>query len=1663
MEGEGGERIKSPPNAAKRPTIRTASISSPSSSPAARRKKHSLAKDSAVQLKRRSVAGPGQRHLSLAGGPNPGASSPTGGRRKSLAAPEADRSLSESPRRHSRAQLMSSESPRKHSRAQLLTSESPRRHSRAQVVAPNEEQGGGGVVSASPKGGGIVSQAVAAVTEGSAEHAAERRRVKQEAVKRLSKVLQQQRTISSGVTSFEDKIDLEQLKALKELFDEADEDGGGDLDQNEFTKAFSQILGDLHDDVLREWFMRIDANANGSVDWDEFSTYILLEGQQRILKDTVQAEYIEQRAACPQKGQLHTDMITQIVVHPRIDRYYTCSRDGMVKAWRASTLEHERVLYNGSAWVTDACLMKGGMRLLLACADRKLIVLDSNTGEMHRVFAGRKHVRHEVRETVTVRRLNDRRKYGVALDMEKSWGDSALAGNRHNAEQLCEAGFGEFSQVMEESQREKATNKTVEVTTLKELTEAPTALEHFCSESDQQSVLLGLRDGAILLYHLTGALSGSRPLVHLAHRYAGHSQRHVRGTNGCAISRLALSRHLQCVISGSWDGTVRLTKLEDGKMFQELRGHQSSVYSLDWSEQLKIIATCGTERHVHIWNPFISKPVFRLQGMTASLVHVRMNERDHQIITLSSDKCIKVWDVRTFRCMQTIVNNAVYSPENTLLALAVDPVRHTIITGATSPVVWPMRKQATKFCATYTGHSRATVGCMVTYFNHAVSADSELVYVWEIETGNRVFAFNASRTMADQSNLPPDQARVTAIAMDESRRRLLTGIHNGYVMMWNYVNGQPLNIFTPVSREAAARGEVRAVQAIVHHVDEDRDSHGECQVRSVLICSGNALLLYPDGDQYTVKRTGEYQQFDTTGQHAAQVKPKRHSDPSPTAGVSPASKSLPGTLSPRSAPFSITPNSTAANRGSPRPSRRDDGRLPVDITAAVPVGRMVALGLESGAVQMYNTNTNKSAGRTMSVVYSPQADGLLKRGGAQIGRARAAAPVRRIEALAYLDTKESVLVTASSDGYLEFWNVRTRVLLHMLPCSSGDVIPCALATDKDDSRLLLGSDDGVITVYDIDCIDSDAHEIPADDVVLLRAFQAHKERVTGLQWVQPYSLILSSSTDCSVSLHSEQGLYIGWFGLHDWDISKKHTWQGTEPAAVKQPISQPRLLPEVPDCSASSQLGGPGANRSGLSTGRKSPNSAQLPSLPAVQGGGRNLVGKTPHGEHLSPVSVPSARPAPPAESPPCSLPATGPRPRHSASSACGGETFSARLPSRSAPFPALALGGTHHARLSTKAPLPLGVHGARSSPVPGRPASPPRHYVTMRQTGRYGGPKPPAPTPPVALPVEGTALLPPPLSPSPSPRFLVPSPPPTARTAPAAQPAAEAEATRTQTAGPDGTMDPRPRRLGLEDRDFFSRRLEEEAEQLLQRRCDPFHFPRQTAAGRRARQKAQRRREEPAPAAAVELPPQGDPEQTPATLSEQHRPAPGPTPPAQTPVPPILPDSRLEDSQIEAPQRRHPGEMSVAELDRRIAQLYSLGYDPANSRTARDRQRKREEVEKQRKFGGGRLSSRSAPPAEGGGAQGVPGEQRFGWSSLPCSVPRNAKLRKFDEPRGGGVLMKNPRSCPVCADAELDEGRARPRAAMDGHQAASLIGWSSAEIFRDAVAAEVKTVVCSD
>ena len=189
-------------------------------------------------------------------------------------------------------------------------------------------------------------------------------------------------------TSVEDRINLHQLMQLKEAFDRADTDHGGSLDIEEFLEAFGDVLGkNLTREQLTHLFMKIDANSDGSVDWDEFTNFMLLENQ--AAADMSDRSYSERLTEDDPNGDPnpkhlhHRDMMDGILHLTKQEKLVTNSRDGTVRVWSAANFSHiKTVRVSRDSWLTNTCHFEQSNRVAVSSIDRSVSFYDASTFEL---------------------------------------------------------------------------------------------------------------------------------------------------------------------------------------------------------------------------------------------------------------------------------------------------------------------------------------------------------------------------------------------------------------------------------------------------------------------------------------------------------------------------------------------------------------------------------------------------------------------------------------------------------------------------------------------------------------------------------------------------------------------------------------------------------------------------------------------------------------------------------------------------------------------------------------------------------------------------------------------------------------------------------------------------------------------------------------------------------------------------------------------------------------------------------------------------------------------------------------------------------------------------------------------------------------------------------
>lgn len=120
---------------------------------------------------------------------------------------------------------------------------------------------------------------------------------------------------------------------------------------------------------------------------------------------------------------------------------------------------------------------------------------------------------------------------------------------------------------------------------------------------------------------------------------------------------LALDQ-LDNLISASLDTTIGVWDTYTNNVIHKLRGHHKGIFDLSYNPDYRLLFTCGFDHDAFVWSPFVNSLVFKLKGHHSSLVGVHSVDNSPEVITADEDGVFKLWDVRTFQCVQTFFNTS---------------------------------------------------------------------------------------------------------------------------------------------------------------------------------------------------------------------------------------------------------------------------------------------------------------------------------------------------------------------------------------------------------------------------------------------------------------------------------------------------------------------------------------------------------------------------------------------------------------------------------------------------------------------------------------------------------------------------------------------------------------------------------------------------------------------------------------------------------------------------------------------------------------------------------------------------------------------------------------------------------------------------------------------
>ena len=245
------------------------------------------------------------------------------------------------------------------------------------------------------------------------------------------------------------------------------------------------------------------------------------------------------------------------------------------------------------------------------------------------------------------------------------------------------------------------------------------------------------------------------------------------------------------LVTTSYGGGARLRAIisiksrisDDHKVFKVFKG----VSTVDFCPSSTLMVTGSVDELIRIWNPFLtSKPVATLAGHGSPLFSVIVDSGNNRLFSISSNNTIKVWDLVDYNCLCTLLPTS-HKCTGIVEATHHNPVSRVLALGGDQLAILRLQEPPGISNSAIQSHKGGLVGVQYTpYFKYIVTAcDKAVIKVWDLMTGTCLFEFSADFKRG---------GGITAIDIDESGRRLVGGGEMGEIKLWNFNNGQCIQV-----------------------------------------------------------------------------------------------------------------------------------------------------------------------------------------------------------------------------------------------------------------------------------------------------------------------------------------------------------------------------------------------------------------------------------------------------------------------------------------------------------------------------------------------------------------------------------------------------------------------------------------------------------------------------------------------------------------------------------------------------------------------------------------------------------------------------------------------------------------------------------------------------
>ncbi|XP_065739395.1 WD repeat-containing protein 64 isoform X2 [Phocoena phocoena] len=598
-----------------------------------------------------------------------------------------------------------------------------------------------------------------------------------------------------------------------------------------------------------------------------------------------------------------------------------------------------------------------------------------------------------------------------------------------------------------------------------------------------------------------------------------------------------------------------LKKLEDNLPVREFsmpRGANTFCYSI----KANVIVTGGDDKVLRLWHPNIStKPVGKLVGHMFSITEIVTNETDQHVISLSSAKVFRVWDIQTLSLLQVFHDSQGGPGDMQIYSMVFDSNHGMLVTGSSVMDMYPLTRMIQDAKQVPHTHEREINVMLYNKYSHQVLTicSESVIKVWELETGLQMYQI-----------LDPHgfNVELTSAAIDESGFLFATGAYNGTVKIWDFGSGQEMKVL-PEGKDwkeeehwlqrliflkaqekhqylilaLEHNGKIKMIQgkeddiylAVIWELPDVVPvlQNGNRIVHLRMSAKDRSMAIpFPDVELIVEKNFSQYVDNPAISMEMncidlLQVEGYNLIAAGTLNGVIILWNFVTSTVKEVYRPedcFTVDPDLD------PKRFRINDILF---LFRNPECARRSSQDSICSSSQCDSSKGPQSSKESKQSIHDSEVKGEQK--DVTVGE-RQPVDKKHLESTNLTDTQPPILVTAHEDGHLRFWTLEGRLLKDILPFTKHAAISLtSLYTDSCTKILLTGNVEGHVILCSISSFLDPPHD--EKKVKQLLSWRAHSLEITQITYVEDKQVVLTASIDGSVRIwHALNGHYCGYFG-----------------------------------------------------------------------------------------------------------------------------------------------------------------------------------------------------------------------------------------------------------------------------------------------------------------------------------------------------------------------------------------------------------------------------------------------------------------------------------------------------------------------------------------------------